>query len=89
MVRTARACWPSGRAPVVDQPELTDLTLPTEWIQTCFTCSHAMFGERGTYCPVYNEHVLSERDAGEDCPSFVSADGKTYINLDPDREEDA
>lgn len=63
-----------------------DLVLPDAWVQTCFVCKHAMFGEQGTYCPVFDEQILSERAAGEDCPSFESNDGRAYINIDPQEE---
>ena len=64
------------------EPEI-DLVMPVAWVQTCHACAHAMFGERGTYCPIFNESILDERSAGEDCPEFKSSDGHAYINLNP------
>lgn len=57
--------------------------MPETWVQTCYACTHAQFGDRGTYCSEFNEQIVSEKLAGQDCPSFESNDGKTYVNLDP------
>lgn len=66
--------------------ETEDLVLPDEWVQNCHVCKHAMFGERGTFCPVFSELIWDEKTAGADCPEFESSDGQTYINLDPQGE---
>ena len=58
------------------------LQLPDKWTQTCYACVHAMFGERGTYCSVFSEMIMSESVAGRDCESFQANDGKTYVRLD-------
>lgn len=87
MVHTARPCSLSGSRLAVE-PETDDLVMPAEWVQTCHACSHAMFGERGTYCPVFNEFILDEKTAGQDCPEFVSSDGRAFINLNPQEEDE-
>jgi uncharacterized Zn finger protein (UPF0148 family) len=41
-----------------------------ELAKTCFACKHAMFGESGTYCPVFEELIWSEKLAASDCEVF-------------------
>ena len=64
------------------EPEKTDVLFPpVTWTQTCYACQFAMFGSTGTYCPVFQEPILSEKLSGQDCPEFQSNDGKSYVRL--------
>lgn len=63
-------------------PDDNVLTLPAKWTQTCYACAKAMFGDGGTYCPVFSEVIVSEDVAGRDCPAFVSSDGQTYVRIE-------
>ncbi len=56
--------------------------LPEKWTQTCYACAKAMFGDGGTYCPVFSEMIVSENLAGQDCPEFVAEDGKAYVRVE-------
>ncbi|MEO6158666.1 MAG: hypothetical protein ABIQ39_13680, partial [Ilumatobacteraceae bacterium] len=69
------------RLAVDDEVETEDLQVPESWVQTCYACTHAMFGDSGTYCSVFSENILSEKLAGQDCEAFESGDGKSYVRL--------
>jgi hypothetical protein len=66
---------------VDDEVEVEQLQVPENWVQTCYACRHALFGDTGTYCGMFAESILSEKIAGQDCEAFVSSDGKSYVRL--------
>lgn len=39
-------------------------------VQTCWTCAHAIFSERGTYCWIYQLNIISEVLDGAECPVY-------------------
>jgi hypothetical protein len=39
--------------------------------RSCYGCENAMFGPRGTYCAEYDETILSETAAAEDCEGYT------------------
>lgn len=47
--------------------EIVALPVPQ---RSCFNCAHATFSSVTTYCPVFGEHIFSERAAASDCPSY-------------------
>lgn len=65
-----------------DDETLTTLTLPDEWVQTCFACQHASYSSNGTHCLVFAEDILSEKVSGRDCLAFESDDNMTYVRVD-------
>lgn len=67
---------------MVVEPEAEVILLPDTWTQTCYACTHAMFGDRGTYCGEFRETILFENLAGQDCEAFESSDGKAYVRVD-------
>lgn len=66
-----------------DDKTLTALTLPDEWVQTCFACKYASYtASGGTHCLVFAENILSEKVSGRDCLAFEADDDKTYVRVD-------
>lgn len=41
-------------------PEEHDVVASPQPKESCFTCIHAMFGAKGTYCSLYEETILNE-----------------------------
>lgn len=54
------------------------LEMPARWVQTCYACTNALFGDKGTFCSTFSEFIVSEKVAGQDCDAFAASDGQAY-----------
>lgn len=47
--------------------EVIELPVPT---RSCFNCMNAAVGPMGTYCTLFNEWIVLEAVAAEDCEAY-------------------